>query len=387
MHARPRLNLFARQLLIDRLEQGWSAPAVAESAGVSRATVYKWKRRYQVEGLAVLADRSSRPHCSPRRLDAAREAQVLELRRRRLGPHRLAALSGLPRSTCYRVLRRHQLHRLDWLDRPTGQRIRRYEMSQPGELGHMDVKKLARIPEGGGHFVHGRRGRPRRDPEKRARLGYDFVHTLIDDHSRLAFSELLRDERASTVGQFVRRALAWFAARGVRFQAVMTDNAWAYRYGPDYQRALAEIGARRVLIPPYSPQINGKVERFNRTLLEEWAYSQPFTSNQQRHRLLEAWLHRYNYHRTHTALGGRSPIDRVNNLCGNYSKRGRESYRTVVHASLQRAPRSPSWAWWPLPVRASSSRGVASTNARQPSQVAPSYRSIDFPPTTANIAP
>lgn len=322
MHPRPRLNLFGRQLLIDRLEQGWSAPAVAESAGVSRATVYKWRQRYRVEGLAGLADRSSRPRRSPRRLDAAREATVLELRRRRLGPHRLAALSGLPRSTCYRVLRRHQLHRLDWLDRPTGRSIRRYEMSQPGELGHMDVKKLARIPDGGGHFVHGRRGRPRRDLEKRTRLGYDYVHTLIDDHSRLAFSELLRDETALTVGQFVRRALAWFAARGVRFTAVMTDNAWAYRYGRDYQQALTEIGARRVFIPPYSPQINGKVERFNRTLLEEWAYSQPFTSNHQRHRLLEAWLHRYNYHRSHTALGGRSPIERVNNLCGNYSLRG-----------------------------------------------------------------
>jgi len=253
MHPRPRLNLFGRQLLIDRLEQGWSAPAVAESAGVSRATVYKWRRRFRVEGLAGLADRSSRPRRSPHRLDAGREATVLELRRRRLGPHRLAALSGLPRSTCYRVLRRHQLHRLDWLDRPTGRPIRRYEMSRPGELGHMDVKKLARIPDGGGHFVHGRRGRPRRDREKRARLGYDYVHTLIDDHSRLAFSELLRDESAMSVGQFVRRALAWFGARGVRFTAVMTDNAWAYRYGRDYQQALAEIGARRVFIPPYSP--------------------------------------------------------------------------------------------------------------------------------------
>jgi transposase InsO family protein len=326
MHARPRLNLFGRQLLIDRLAQGWSPPAVAESAGVSRATVYKWLRRYRAEGLAGLADRSSRPRRSPRRLDATREATVLELRRCRLGPHRLAALSGLPRSTCYRVLRRHQLHRLDGMDRPTGRPIRRYEMSRPGELGHMDVKKLARIPDGGGHFVHGRQARPRRDLEKRARLGYDYVHTLIDDHSRLAFSELLGDETASTVGQFVRRALAWFAARGVRFQAVMTDNAWAYRYGRDYQLALAEIGARRVFIPPYNPQINGKVERFNRTLLEEWAYSQPFSSNQQRHRLLEVWLHRYNYHRTHTALEGRSPIDRVNNLCGNYSLRGRAGW-------------------------------------------------------------
>src|SRR5207245_2330041 len=214
MHARPRLTIFSRQLLMDRFEQGWSAPAVAESAGVSRATVYKWLQRYGAEGSAGLAGGPRRP-----------------------------------------------------------------------------------------------RGRPRRDLAKRARLGYDFVHALIDDHSRLAFSEVHRDETARTVGRFVRRALAWFAARGVRFQAVMTDNAWAYRYGRDYQVALAEIGARRVFIPPYSPQLNGKVERFNRTLLEEWAYSQPFTSNQQRHHLLEAWLHRYNYHPTPTAPKGRSPID------------------------------------------------------------------------------
>src|SRR4029077_3985751 len=196
MHPRPRLNLFGRQLLIDRLEHGWSAPAVAESAGVSRATVYKWLRRYQVEGLAGLADRSSRPRRSPRRLDAAREATVLELRRRRLGPPRLAALSGLPRSTCYKVLRRHQLHRLDWLDRPTGRLIRRYEMSQSGELGHMDVKKLARIPEGGGHRAHGRLGRPRGDYEKGFQIGYECLHSLIDDYSRLAYSELLDDEKA-----------------------------------------------------------------------------------------------------------------------------------------------------------------------------------------------
>ena len=305
------------------MESGWSAGAVAEAAGVSVATVYKWWRRHREEGAEGLADRSSRPHSSPRRLSPELEAKVLRTRQElRWGPHRLSAFLGLAQSTCSKVLSRNHFPRLAWLDRPTGQLVRRYEMRSPGDLGHMDVKKLARIPDGGGHFVHGRRGRPRRDREKRARLGYDFVHTLIDDHSRLAFSEVHRDETASTVGLFVRRALAWFAARGVRFQAVMTDNAWAYRYGRDYQVALAEIGARRVFIPPYSPQINGKVERFNRTLLEEWAYSQPFTSNQQRHHLLEAWLHRYNYHRTHTALKGRSPIDRVNNLCGNYSLRG-----------------------------------------------------------------
>ncbi len=325
MHGRPRLNLYGRQLLISRLRQGWSASAVAESAGVSRATVYKWWRRYRDEGLAGLADRPSRPRSSPRRLHPALEARVIELRRRqRLGPHRLAALTGLARSTCYKVLRRHQLHRLDWLDRPTAEVIRRYEMSRPGELGHMDVKKLARIPDGGGHFVHGRLGRPRRDYEKGAKLGYDCVHTLLDDHTRLAYSELLANEQAATCGAFFRRALAWFAERGVRFEAVMTDNAWAYRNGRDYDQALAEIGARKLFTPPYTPRINGKVERFNRTLKEEWAYSQPFTSNQQRHRLLEGWLHMYNYHRAHTALGGRPPVERLNNLCGNYNKRGRD---------------------------------------------------------------
>ena len=322
MHRRPRLNVFGRRLIVDRIEAGWSPAAAAEAAGVSRATVYKWWRRYQAEGPGGLIDRTSRPSSSPRRLDSEVEAGVLELRRsRRLGPHRLAMLTGISRSTCYKILRRHQLHRLDWLDRPTGQQIRRYEMDRPGQLGHMDVKKLARIPDGGGHRVHGRPGRPRRDYEKGARLGYDCVHWLIDDHSRVAYSELLSDEKAVTVGLFFRRALAWFAERNVHFEAVMTDNAWAYRNGRDYHQALAQIGARAIFIPPYTPRINGKVERYNRTLLEEWAFAHPYTSSQQRHQLLEGWLHMYNYHRAHTAVGG-PPIQRVNNLCGNYTKRG-----------------------------------------------------------------
>jgi transposase len=166
MHRRPRLNSYGRQLLIERLRTGWSPASAAEAAGVSRATVYKWWRRYQAQGWEGLADRSSRPHSSPRRLAPEREAIVLEnRRRRRLGPHRLSGLTGIPASTCYQVLRRHQLHRLDGLDRPTGRLIRRYEADHPGQLGHMDVKKLARIPEGGGHFVHGRQGRPRGEKE------------------------------------------------------------------------------------------------------------------------------------------------------------------------------------------------------------------------------
>src|SRR6266849_5056206 len=195
-----------------------------------------------------------------------------------LGPHRLALLTRIPRSTCYKVLRRHQLHRLDALDRPTGRLIRRYEMRQPGELGHMDVKKLARIPDGGGHWVHGRQG---------------------------------------------------------HFQAVMTDNAWAYRNGRDYHQALAENGARPVFIPPYTPRINGKVERYNRTLLEEWAYHGPYLSNWARRRLLPGWLHRYNYHRAHTAVGG-PPIQRVNSLCGSNTLRGRAAWGVSLRLNFSR---------------------------------------------------
>jgi Integrase core domain len=246
---------------------------------------------------------------------------VLQTRQElRWGPHRLAAFLGLPQSTCSKVLSRNHFPRLAWLDRPTGQLVRRYEMTAPGDLGHMDVKKLARIPDGGGHFVHGRKGRPRRDYEKGVRIGYGFVHSLVDDHSRVAYSEVLDDETAATVGQFFRRALASFAAYGVRFKAVMTDNAWAYRNGNDYHQALAEIGARAVFIPPYTPRINGKVERFNRTLLDEWAYRK-YTSERERTAFLKDWLHLYNFHRHHTAVGA-PPISRLNNVCGNYTERG-----------------------------------------------------------------
>ena len=323
MHPRPRLNQFGRQLLAERMESGWSAGAVAEAAGVSVATVYKWWRRHREEGVEGLADRSSRPHSSPRRLSPELEAKVLRTRQElRWGPHRLGAFLGLPQSTCSKVLSRNHFPRLAWLDRPTGQLVRRYEMKSPGDLGHMDVKKLARIPDGGGHFVHGRKGRPRRDYEKGIRIGYGFVHSLLDDHSRVAYSEVLDDERAPTVGQFFRRALASFAAHGVHFKAVMTDNAWAYRNGNDYHQALAEIGAKAVFIPPYTPRINGKVERFNRTLLEEWAY-RAYTSEHERTALFKDWLHLYNFHRNHTAVGA-PPISRLNNVCGNYTKRGGE---------------------------------------------------------------
>jgi len=316
MHGRPRLSSYGRQLVVERLQSGRSAGVVAEELGVSRATVYKWWRRFQVEGEKGLVDRSSRPQSSPSRLSAAAEAEILELRQSaKLGPHQLASRLGRPRSTCYKVLRRHGLHRLDWMDRPSGRVIRRYEWERPGQMVHVDVKKLGRIPPGGGHRMLGRDQRPNR---KRG-LGYDFVHSLVDDHSRLAYSEVLPDEQARTCAGFLRRAGTFLAGHGIQVQRVMTDNAFAYRHGRDFRAAVAELGARQVFTPFYCPQVNGKVERFNRTLLNEWAYIRSYADNQARTDLLSEWLHLYNFHRTHTALGGRPPIARVNSLCGNYS--------------------------------------------------------------------
>ena len=318
-HRKPRLTSFGRELLVRRvLEEGWRPVVAAEALGVSRATAYKWLRRYRAEGWPGLEDRSSRPLRSPSRLSAMSEERILELRRRRkLGPHRLGAILGIPRSTCYAVLRRRHLHRLDWMDRPTGEVIRRYERSAPGELIHIDVKKLGRIPEGGGHRVRGRSTKVRRD--KRKGVGYDYVHAAIDDHSRLAYVEVHSNERGDTCAEFLRRATTFFADHGVRVQRVMTDNARNYVVARSFQAALADAGARHVRIAPYRPQTNGKAERFNRTLLEEWAYVRAYSGNQQRLDLLPRWLHSYNHHRSHTALGGLPPIARVNNLYGNYT--------------------------------------------------------------------
>lgn len=314
MHRR-RLSEFGRQLLVTRIDRhGWSVPTAAEAVGVSRATAYKWLRRYRSEGEAGLRDRSSRPH-RVHRVDAALESEIVQLRQaRKLGPHRLSALTGCPRSTCYAVLRRQRLHRLDWLDRPTGQIVRRYERERPGELIHVDVKKLGRIPHGGGHRIHGRSERP---SYKRG-LGYEFIHACVDDHSRYAYAEILTNERATTCAGFLRRATAHLADLEIAVEWVMTDNAWAYR-SHDFRAAATEAGARQTFIRPHRPQTNGKAERFNRTLLEEWAYVRPYQSNDERASLLPDWLHTYNHHRSHTALGGRSPVERVNNLPGNYT--------------------------------------------------------------------
>jgi transposase InsO family protein len=316
-HASARLNLFGRGLLISRvLEEGWTAAATAEAAGVSRATVYKWLARFRGEGAAGLLDRRSCPEHCPRRLSGSAEQRILQLRRqRKLGPHRLGAILGIPRSTCYAVLRRHGLQRLDWMDRPSGEVIRRYERERPGELIHVDVKKLGRIRPGGGWRVLGRQA----GLGHGIGVGYDYVHSAVDDHSRLAYSEIHSNERVDTCAAFLVRAHRFYADHGVTVERIMTDNAMAYRVGHAFREAAHLLGVRQVFTRSHRPQTNGKVERFNRTLLEEWAYVRPYQSNEQRVDLLPGWLHTYNHHRSHTALGGLPPIARVNNLSGNYS--------------------------------------------------------------------
>jgi transposase InsO family protein len=203
------------------------------------------------------------------------------------------------------------------MDRPSARVIRRYERERPGELIHVDVKKLGRVPPGGGWRIRGRG--PRTAADRQRRLGYDFVHAAVDDHSRLAYVEAHPDERSATTAAFLRRAGGFFASHGVRIERVMTDNAWSYRRSPSFLAAVAALGAKHVLTPPRHPQVNGKVERFNRTLLEEWAYVRLYRSNGARLQALDRWVRFYNSTRPHTALGGRPPVARVNNVGGNYS--------------------------------------------------------------------
>ncbi|MCZ4095161.1 IS481 family transposase [Streptomyces sp. H39-C1] len=315
-HRNARLTVHGRRLLIERVVSGRPVAHVAAEMGISRATAHKWVRRWRAEGEAVLHDRSSRPHTTPHRTPAAVEARVCALRQaRKLGPARIGPILGLPASTVHRILTRHHLHRLAWLDRPTGTLIRRYERERPGELIHIDVKKLGRIPDGGGHKVRGREaGRPIRG------MGFDYVHSAVDDHSRLAYSEIHPDEKVATCAGFLARAAAFFHQHGIdRIERVLTDNAWSYRKGLAWKAVLADLGATGKLTRPYRPQTNGKVERFNRTLADEWAYLRPYTSNDERTAALPDFLHTYNHHRGHTALGGNPPITRANNPAGQYT--------------------------------------------------------------------
>ena len=315
-HANARLTHFGRRLLVQRItELGWPPAQAAESLGVSRATAYKWLARYRSEGPAGLADRSSRPHHCPHALPTAQVRRVLAARRRRRqGPHRLGYHLGMARSTIYGVLRRHGQSRLADTDRASGVVVR-YQRQHPGELVHLDVKKLGRIPDGGGHRAHGRVA----DTPRGRGIGYDYLHSAVDDRSRVAFSQLLADETGATSARFLVEAAAFFADHGVVIQQVLTDNAKAYTQSLLFQETAAGLGIRLKRTRPYRPQTNGKVERFNRTLLEEWAYARLYHSNDERCRAFARWLRLYNHRRPHTSLDGLTPMAvLVNNADGKH---------------------------------------------------------------------
>ena len=321
-HRNARLTLHGRRLLIQRVITDRRPVAhVVKELGVSRATGYKWLARWRTEGDAGLHDRPSTAHRLPGKTSSELAARVCALRTElKRGPRRLAPLLNMPASTVHAVLTRHGLHRLAWLDRPTGQPIRRYERDRPGELLHVDVKKIGRLRDGGGWRVHGRDSLEHRRSRYATRVGYEYVHAAIDDHTRLAYAEIHPDEKTDTCAGFLRRAAQHFAQLGIaQIERVMTDNALAYRRGRAWHQALAELGAQPRFTRRYRPQTNGKAERFNRTMCDEWIYSRPFTSGQDRADALPGWLHAYNYHRAHTALGGQPPITRINNGPGPYS--------------------------------------------------------------------
>lgn len=316
MHRNARLTPQGRLLLCQRIEVGWPVAHAAAAMGISRDRAYVWWRRYQAEGVAGLEDRSSRPRRSPTRTKPSVERRIVGLRTKKgLGPARIAGIVQMPASTVHRVLVRHGLNRLDHLDRATRIPIRRIEMTRPGELVHVDIKKLGRIPKGGGWRAHGRTARPNTYQRRKRAIGYAFIHSAVDGYSRLAYSEVLTDEQATTAAAFWTRAEAFFATHGITIERVITDNGGCYRSG-HFNQALGAI--RHTYTRPYRPATNGKVERYNRTLLAEWAYARPWSSEGQRTRALTAWLHRYNHHRHHTAIGG-PPAGRVSNLAGLYT--------------------------------------------------------------------
>jgi transposase InsO family protein len=309
------------------VEDGWSLRRAAERFQVSVTTASRWARRYRELGAAGMEDRSSRPHHSPRRTPTRTERRIIKVRvLRRWGPARIGYLLGIHPSTVHRVLTRYGLAKLRWLDRPTGRIIRRMEPARCGDLVHIDVKKLGKIPAGGGWRMIGRsRGQRNSQADKTSGVisrhhnpvrGYHYLHTAIDGHSRLAYSEVLNDELKETAVAFWARANAWFTECGITVRKVLTDNGSCYR-SHVFAEALGSIQHRRTR--PYRPQTNGKVERFHRTLADEWAYARLYQSDAERCEAFITWLHTYNHHRGHTALGGQPPATRVPNLSGQYT--------------------------------------------------------------------
>ena len=311
------------------VDDGWPLRRAAERFQVAVTTAARWAGRYRELGAAGMADRSSRPHRSPGRTPTRTERRIVKVRIiRRWGPARIAYLLGLNVSTVHRVLTRYGLAKLRWLDRPTGRVVRRMESASPGDLVHVDVKKLGKIPAGGGWRMLGRTvGNHNSNTDKSSGVfskyrnpvrGYHFLHTAIDAHSRLAYSELLTDERKETAAAFWLRANIWFTRCGITVRNVLTDNGSCYR-SHVFSDALTGANIRHRRTRPYRPQTNGKVERFHRTLADEWAYARLYHSDAERCAQFPIWLHIYNHHRGHTALGGQPPASRIPNLSGQHT--------------------------------------------------------------------
>jgi transposase InsO family protein len=318
LHANARTCPNSRRLLVERVLAGdWAVSAAAEAAGVSERTARKWIARFRDEGLAGLVDRSSAPHRRPRRTPPERVAAIAALRRLRLTGAEIAVKLGMPLATVSRWLKRIGLGKRSRLEPP--EPANRYERQRPGELVHVDIKKLGRFLRPG-HRVTGRGGHHRITQATvkgrgRGVVGWDFVHVCVDDATRIAYVEVLPDERGPTAAGFLERAVAWFADRGVRVERVMTDNGSCYVSSVHADRC-HKLGLRHLRTRPYRPRTNGKAERFIQTLQNEWAYGRAYTSSDERRSNLPAWLNHYNYRRPHGSLSHRPPAARLRELTG-----------------------------------------------------------------------
>jgi transposase InsO family protein len=320
IHPRAKLGLAARRELCALIEAGGSIRQAARTFNVSPATAHKHWHRWRDASVATrrslecLHDRSSRPHRSPRMLERSAQERICEVRRHTgWGPRLIAGVVGRPHSTVHATLRRHGISRPP---RPKREAVVRYEWPCPGDLLHMDTKRYARFSRPG-HAVTG--DRHRTGAEKRMRVGHEFVHSIVDDHTRLAYSELHPDERAATVVAFTRRALRFFEAHGIRSKRLMTDNAFVYTKSAELRALLAERSIRHITIQPRRPQTNGKVERFQQTMAREWAYGLAYRSSADRSKALPHWLRYYNQRRPHSGIGDRPPISRVHDVSGQDS--------------------------------------------------------------------
>jgi transposase InsO family protein len=318
LHGNARTCPKSRRLLVDRvLAEGWSGAAAAAAAGVSERTVWRWLARFRAEGETGLLDRSSRPQRSPRQLPAAKVDAIRSLRRLRMTATQIAEILALALSTVSAWLKRIGLGKRSRLEPP--EPPNRYERRHAGELVHVDIKTLGRISRlGAGHRVVGHRGSQRRGHKRGGVTRFEHVHVMVDDHSRLAYAEVLATLTAGCAVAFLRRAVAWFAERGVRVSAVMSDNGSAY-VAHSYRQALTELGLRHLRTRPYRPRTNGKAERFIQTLLNEWAYERIYGSSAERAAVLPLFLERYNFRRPHGSLGHKPPASRLTNLAGNNS--------------------------------------------------------------------